>query len=249
MLRHPQILEDLLEFCFPGTCGGCGAFCTSKARLCDACESELKRLASAPSCQLCGMPLATHGTPCAFCQGAGIAHYERVLRLGVFEEPLRPLIHRLKYHRDWAVGEQLADWLIDQERVKGILSQADCVLPVPLHFLRRFKRGYNQSEIIARRIARRCRMRLVQPVRRRRNTETQTHLHSRAQRLTNLRDAFELRNPDSISDRNVVVIDDVMTTGATLQTLARTLKAAKPASLCAIVVAVADPMGKGFETT
>jgi ComF family protein len=137
--------------------------------------------------------------------------------------------------------------LLEQERVKALLSETDCLTPVPLHPSRQIARGYNQAEVLARRLSRRCRIPLVRPAKRVRATETQTHLHSRAQRMKNLAEAFVLAKGRQIHGKHVVVIDDVMTTGATLQVLARTLRSAKPASLCAIVVAVADPMGRGFE--
>jgi ComF family protein len=242
-----RIIDDLLEFCFPGSCAACKNPCEGSAALCEPCMAELERLSSAPACDDCGAPLALPDTPCAYCKGRGIAYFDRIVRLGIYEEPIRTLILQLKYHNKWTIGEHLADWLLQQERVKGLLTQTQCLAPVPLHRWRQFRRGYNQAEILARRLSKKCRIPLVHPARRAMNTETQTHLHSRAKRMQNLRGAFDLKNPDSIQGRHVVVIDDVMTTGATLLTFARTLRKAKPASLCAIVVAVADPAGRGFE--
>jgi ComF family protein len=243
----PRLLDDLLEFCFPGSCAVCEASCAGAQPLCEKCLADLKKLSDAAQCLLCGLPIALEGSPCPHCKGAGVAHFERIMRLGIFEEPLRDLIHQLKYNNHWALGETLADWLLKKEHIKGLLAETQALVPVPLHRWRQFTRGYNQAELIARRIAKRCGIPVVHPAVRKRNTETQTHMHSHAQRMQNLSDAFELRNSKSIRGKHVVVIDDVMTTGATLQTLARALKPAKPASLCAIVVAVADPMRRGFE--
>ena len=78
-------------------------------------------------------------------------------------------------------------------------------------------------------------------------TETQTHLPSRTQRTENLRGAFVLSDPASLKDKHIVLVDDVMTTGATLVSFARTLKHANPASISAILLAVADPKGRAFE--
>jgi len=242
-----QIINDLLEFCFPGACAICQKPCEGSAALCEACMAELNFLARAAACHACGAPLALPDAPCAFCKGRGIPNFDRILRLGIYEDPLRTLIHQFKYHHKWTIGEHLADWLLQQEHVKGLLTQTDCLAPVPLHRWRQFTRGFNQAEVLARRLSKKCRLPMVHPARRAINTKTQIHLHGRALRMENLRGAFELKNPDTIRGRHVVIIDDVMTTGATLRTFARTLRRAKPASLCAIVVAVADPTGRGFE--
>jgi ComF family protein len=131
--------------------------------------------------------------------------------------------------------------------VKVLLTESEVIVPVPLHRLRQISRGYNQAEVIARRLASRCRVRLARPLVRLRNTESQTNMTSATQREENMRDAFALVNPRPIRGKNVVLVDDVMTTGATLRAVARALKPAKPASLCAIVLAVADPKGRDFQ--
>lgn len=141
----------------------------------------------------------------------------------------------------------LADRLLEQERVKGLMSETQVIVPVPLHRLRQVARGYNQAEVTARRLARRCRLPVARPVIRLRNTESQTNMTSAAQREENMRDAFALVDPKPVRGRHVVVVDDVMTTGATLRAVARALRPAKPASLCAVVLAVADPKGRDFK--
>ena len=249
--RVGPLKRSLLDFCYPGRCATCEADCAGSATLCPRCETELEQLERAASCPWCAMPLAQRGDPCPYCTGRGVPHYERIVRLGVFNDPVRHLIHQVKYHARWPLAEFLADRLFEQERVRGIFSETkpdeSVLLPVPLHRLRQIARGFNQAEVIARRLRRHCHFRIARPVVRLKNTETQTHIHSRAERAENLRDAFGLVNPKSVAGKHVVVIDDVMTTGATLQSFARTLKPAKPASLCAIVVAIADPKHRDFE--
>ena len=116
---------------------------------------------SAATCEKCGKPIRETGSPCPYCRGEGVAHFERVLRLGVYEDPLKGLILRMKYHRWWYLSEFLADRLLDQERVKSLLQETDAIVAVPLFFTRHIARAYNQSDLIARRLAKRRGIRLV----------------------------------------------------------------------------------------
>ena len=246
-MKVAGLVTQLMDFCYPGACAGCAAATERGAALCDDCGDELRKLETAAACRSCGKPLAQDGAPCPHCLGDGLAHYEWVLRLGTFADPLKHLVHQVKYHRRWPLAEVLADRLLASEKVKGLLTETDVIVPVPLHRLRQISRGYNQAEVIARRLAKRCRVRVARPVVRLRHTESQTNMTLAAQREENMRDAFALVNPGPVRGKNVVVVDDVMTTGATLRAVARALKPANPASLCAVVLAVADPKGRGFE--
>jgi ComF family protein len=168
---------------------------------------------------------------------------ERVVRLTSYHDPVRLMIRNLKYHRAWGLGEELAARLFARENVKTVLQETQVLVAVPLHWRRQFLRGYNQAGVIARCLGRACGIPVARPVRRVRNTETQTHLHSHAKREKNLREAFALVDGRALAGRHVTIVDDVWTTGATMQAMARVLKAARPASLSAIVVAAADPRG------
>lgn len=247
-MKLAGLYSRFMDFCYPGACAACGAAAQGAACLCPGCEDKLKKLEAASACRSCGKPLPEPGAPCPHCLGDGMAHYEWVLRLGIYTDPIKHLIHLAKYHHRWPLAEVLADRLLAQERVKGLLSETDVVVPVPLHRLRQIARGYNQAEVTARRIASRCRIPMARPVVRLRNTESQTSMTSAAQREENMRDAFALVNPKGVRGKHVVVVDDVMTTGATLRAFARALRPAKPASLCVVVVAVADPKGREFQT-
>lgn len=241
------VASRLVEFCYPGSCEVCAHSTQVSTTLCDSCDAELKQLESAAECDRCGMPLFEANAPCAHCTGKGVPHYDRVIRLGVFDDPIKHLIHRLKYNGRWSLAELLADRLIAHEPAKGLLQETEVLVPIPLHPWRQIKRGYNQAELIARRIKKVCKIDIAQPLARVRATETQTHMHSHAKREENLRDAFALDDARPITGKHVTVIDDVMTTGATLQAAARVLEKAKPASLSILVVAIADPKRRGFE--
>ncbi len=193
------------------------------------------------------MPLPQSAAPCPYCHGKGLPHYDRLVRLGILEDPLKALIHRLKYHNQWSLAEYVARRMWSQQCIRSVLIESDCIVAVPLHPLRQIMRGYNQAELLAKRLARRSGRKVVSPIVRLRNTPSQTRLRSRAKRDENLKDAFGLINPKCIDGRRVVVVDDVATSGATLQSLVRTMRAANPASLAAIVVAIADPKHYDFQ--
>jgi ComF family protein len=242
-----RLLSHVLDFCYPAACAHCNETCLTDSFLCDSCGAKLQKLADAPRCMKCAMPLVTDGAPCPYCLGRGLSPINQIVRLGVFNSPLKDLIHQLKYHRRWTLAESLADELAKLDSVQGLIKRESVLVPVPLHILRHVSRGYNQSEIIARRLRRHFRCHLAQPVRRIRNTITQTHIHARAEREANMRGAFALKSTSQLTDRNVIIVDDVMTTGSTLRAFARTLKTAQPASISAVTIAVADPKHQDFQ--
>ena len=246
-MQTPALLRHVVNFCYPGVCACCDAIAGDGATLCPECTKHLHEMESAAACERCAMPVARDGDPCPHCEGKGVYPLEKIVRLGVFDDPIRHIIHQAKYHRRWPLAEFLAERLFEQERVIGLLQQSDVLVPVPLHTWRHIKRGYNQADVIARRLAKRGKLKTAYPVDRLRPTETQTHLHSQEKREENIRDAFGLVDERSISGKHVVIIDDVMTTGATLKEVARVIRDGKAASICAIVVAIADPKRRGFE--
>ena len=242
-----SLLRDVVDLFYPGVCASCSAACAGREFLCPRCSAELDVLASSPACGRCALPLATPGVPCPWCGGGGFHPFTKVVSLGTFHEPLRTLIHGMKYHRRWPLAEAMADWLLAEERVKGLLAGADVLVPVPLHWSRQIRRGYNQADVLASVLARRCRLKVARPVARVRDTPSQTAQPSPTARMANVHRAFELRRRRWVTGKHVVVVDDVMTTAATLQAVGRALKPARPASLCAVVLAVADPKGRDFE--
>ena len=239
-------LKATLDFCFPGVCAACGEECDGGSQLCTGCAAALDTLMTAAACGRCASPLAYPDAPCPHCEGKGRRPFARIAALGRFGEPLRAIIHHIKYHRAWPLAEYLADVLADHEPTKGLLTGADVLIPIPLHPLRQWSRGYNQSAVISARLASRCSIRHDHALIRVHHTETQTHMPSRARREINLKGAFALRDSKAVTGKHVVLIDDVRTSGATLRSAATTLRPAKPASLSAIVLAVADPRGRDF---
>jgi ComF family protein len=242
------IARDLANFVYPPACAVCRAPIDSPdERFCGECGAAISGLAGSPACGLCGAPIP-EGSACPFCNGAGVAPFERIVALGAFREPLRKMVHEMKYRHRWPVAEILADAMFEQPRIRRVLDEIDVLVPVPLYWSRQIGRGYNQADALARQLARRCQGVFVKyPIVRLKNTSAQTSVYAAADRAANLRLAFGLVNGKSISGKRVALVDDVITTGSTVKAAARAIKQAGPASIRGIAVAIADPRRRDFQ--
>ncbi len=146
--------------------------------------------------------------------------------LSVFEyvEPIRGLVHRYKYSKEYYLGRSLAYFMAELYRASGWKAQV--VIPVPLHKNKLKSRGFNQALLLAEYVAHRCRMACLTDVLVRQvDTGTQTRL-SRREREENLKHAFHIAKPFRIAGRDILLIDDIYTTGATVDNCSRALKSA-----------------------
>jgi len=241
-----QIVRDVADLVYPPRCICCAAT-ADRSALCADCAAAMTILEALAACPRCAAPLG-EASGCPYCGGNGIHPFQTIAALGPFRDPLRRLIHRMKYRHGWPLAEILADRLMHHPPARMVLEQTDCLVAVPLHGARQFGRGYNQAQSLAGQLARRCGIRLARPLVRLKNTLSQTAVGSRRQRADNLRHAFGLIHPRAIRGRRVTVVDDVMTTGATLKSAALALKDAQPSSISALVLAVADQRRRDFQS-
>jgi len=167
---------------------------------------------------------------------------------GLFDDGYRPLIHALKYEHQQSIGE-----FFGRKTGRRLLKTfANCghpplIVPVPLHPSRERHRGYNQSAAIARGLARATGFPLAHDqLRRIRRTRDQTRL-SPAQRIANVAKAFAVRHPGYFADRQVILVDDVLTTGATIKECTGILYADGAVEVQAMVIALARPIIKTAE--
>ncbi|MEO0107830.1 MAG: ComF family protein [candidate division WOR-3 bacterium] len=208
---------SLRDFAFPPICLGCAERDVETGLVCPRCLERL-RLAS-------GMP-----APSLCCQTI------HVRALGPYAQPFSSLVHELKYRNRKSLTAVLGGPMARLLRSDAVLARANCLVPIPLHPARLRERGYNQSELLAQYVARETQVPVLPALRRVRNTKDQINLTTR-QRRANLRGAFAL-NPDcSLAGQRVVLIDDVVTTGATLESAAQVLGQAQATEVSALVVA------------
>ena len=136
------------------------------------------------------------------------------------------LIHNFKYKGRWMFARKMGEWLGEELRESGNFDDVDLIIPVPLYFLRRLKRGYNQSEMLALGVSREMGVRCdFRSVRRRVYNESQTS-KSHIERWDNVEGIFDVRKVENLRGRHILLIDDVLTTGATMCSLASTIKRA-----------------------
>lgn len=150
---------------------------------------------------------------------------------------MRDLIHRFKYSGEIWLGGLLGDFLrqgLRDARLKGM--EFDAVVPVPLHPLRRREREFNQAEVLGRELASAQKWEFCEALERIRYTITQTHF-DRRRRMRNLRDAFRMRPHATVEGKSLLLVDDVLTTGSTLDECARVLVGAGARTVHALTVA------------
>jgi ComF family protein len=148
-------------------------------------------------------------------------------------------VHRFKYTNEWLTSYNLGRWLGILMRQRGNFDDVDVIIPVPLHWWRRLSRGYNQSEYIARGIAKSlgCKV-LTHAVRRHHYNRTQTS-QSATERWNNVEGIFRVTQPKRLQGRHILLVDDVFTTGATIMSLGETiLKAVDNCQLSVATLAI-----------
>lgn len=243
-----SVIDGLLALLLAPRCAACQAVLIRPldGAVCDGCWDRI-RLITPPTCRLCGDPLPSwrvatlERRTCPRCRRTR-GHIDRSGAAGHYEGALRSIIHALKYEGRRSIAPDLASLM--RSHCRDLLLDADAIVPVPLHPRRLWTRGFNQAEEIARHLERP----VMSCLRRERNTRPQTELPA-SRRHRNVRDAFGLNDnrgawwrwmsgdAQSIAGKRLVLVDDVSTTGATLQECARLLKLAGAREVRAVTAA------------
>jgi ComF family protein len=222
----PTVFKHLLNVVFPIVCTGCGKDLPAddRYRLCPDCFAALP-LIDGLVCATCGKPLPDGGEHCFACRKGAPRHFVFARSAGEYRGLLRTLLHAFKFQNkdylDGILGRLLA-YAVHKYAMEGTV---ECIVPVPMHPLKRFFRGYNQAELLARRLSEYLGKPVLNALQRKRMTRRQ-YLLSRAERSINLKDAFTARDAALLKSRRVILVDDICTTCATMEECSRSLKKA-----------------------
>jgi ComF family protein len=208
--------------------------------VCAECLAAPAALEAEYFCSCCNTPFANdfpldeHGV-CAACR-SGLRGFDRAASFGFYEGPLRSLIHLFKYSGMKPLARPLA---VHLEKALSIDDRYDAVVPVPLHWRKQWERGFNQSELLARHVATRRGVPLLNALRRKRPTAVQASL-AVAGRRRNVAGAFMTKPGAELAGKRILLIDDVMTTGATASACAAALKRGGAKSVSLLTLARVD---------
>jgi ComF family protein len=249
------VAQGLFAALFPSDCRLCATPLTNISRLpvCPSCLLDMAPIAGA-TCEICGERLGSGHSVlpsqiCRACQETR-PHVTKAAAYGAYDGGLRELIHLLKYERVEPAAGVLGRMLEDAIQKLSIRADSILVVPVPLHSSKRRERGFNQAELIAHAALKKntfpCEMG-ADVLERTRPTVSQIGF-TRPQRVENIRGAFRVRHPNRVSGRNVLLVDDVLTTGTTVSECARILRKAGADNVWVATVArTLKESGAGFE--
>jgi ComF family protein len=233
-----NLIHGFFNLLYPAACHLCDTpLPPDGSAFCHPCRTELlfDPHNVCPRCAATVGPFAEVTQGCLLCRERKYA-FEVVVRLGFYEGKLRDAILKMKHSRGETLAELIGEhWSVQAEPLLRSLG-AEIVVPVPLHWRRRWARGYNQSEALARALAERLGLRCRPScLRRVRHTPLQTAQNATA-RLENVRGAFRARGAE-FAGQTVLLVDDVMTTGSTANEAARALRQAGAARVVVAVLA------------
>jgi ComF family protein len=228
----------VLDVLYPRRCMACEHWMPrgEPGFLCAECYQTIEFITN--PCPRCGSetgPYSKNTPRCVTCRSVPL-RFDSARAVGKYSTPLKELIHSLKYSRERAAALPLAEILLEALNNSPAAEFAEVVVPVPLHRSRLRKRTFNQSALIGKLLAGKLQLPFSQALARARPTQSQTELSHNARRK-NVKDAFAIRRPGAVKGRQILLVDDVITSGATASECAKVLKAADASRVYAAAIA------------
>ena len=198
------MLNNILELIYPNVCGICGKIC--KESLCKRCAIEIEKYE---------INLVNKNKKMYFNESMHIFKYNEMIRQRLIEYKFQDKSYMYK------TFEKI---ILKNKKVCGFLEKYDIIIPVPIHKKRRLKRGYNQTELIAKEICKNISLELKTDVLiKQKNIKAQSELNKN-ERKQNIKNAFEIKNINEIIDKKILLFDDIYTTGSTVNECSKILK-------------------------
>ena len=231
--------RELWDLVYPRVCAGCGGRVgDATGHLCWDCQATLPFVRQ-PYCLHCGDPVegrVDEAFTCQWCDELNPA-FDYARSVVRYRGPVQRMIQEFKYHAAHQVAPDLVRLLVAGLQTAPEFGRLDALCCVPLHRAKQRQRGYNQAALLAQGLAKELGLPFLRrALVRTRATGTQTHLTAN-ERVTNVHGAFAVRRPAAVAGRSLLLIDDVMTTGATVAEVSRVLKAAGTVKVCILTVA------------
>ncbi len=225
-----ETLKCITDLIFPDLCAGCGK---KEKTFCEDCKRGIEEVDPYRSCPLCGR-FTGRSIICGECLGEK-RNYSRGFFLYYYTTPIKNAIYAFKFDGKKRVGRILVQ--MANERIMGLRNRFDYLLPVPVTERRLKERGFNQAYIIAKEISRIISVPVLSnTVIKLKETKDQYTL-DRTERAKNVKGVFALVEKDHLKDKNILVVDDLFTTGYTVMEVVKTLRSAQPKDVCIFAIA------------
>jgi len=239
-----SIAQSVGHLLWPGRCLNCRGNPVEGEDLCAECWEKIVSVCGAEYCRRCGKeasPYGIRGGACSNCRDEEIC-FDGIARAGIYDKAFRETILHFKHGRS-ELDAVLGGFLKPAFEASGFYNEIDFIVPVPLHWYKRMKRGYNQSYLLAKQLKHPS-AKISTELVRIRNTEEQPNMKSDYGRARNVEGAFAVRERHRFAGRKICLVDDIKTTGATLNECAKILKEVGVAKVFALVLAVAGQKAK-----
>ncbi len=244
IFRHT--VETFITFLYPAQCRGCEKFIglESIPYLCDACWHDIQLL-QPPCCDICGVPLYSDKHPHSSSQANTCdecarkpPRYGKLRTIAFYQGTLRQAIHLFKFEKRTALAKPLIQLMTANLPTDCRIEDYDVIIPIPIHKNRLRERGFNQATLLAKGIANTTNVPVVtDTLIRDKDTQQQSNLSGRKARQENISEAFALRKVESVHGKQLLLVDDVFTTGATVQEAVKVLWRADPAEIDVLTLA------------
>jgi ComF family protein len=219
-----DVIKKLDSLLFPPVCIQCKTAIYTKGSLCVDCFSQIEFIID-PKCFICSNPFSydpiIENPVCANCLSSEI-FYEKIYTLYNYKTATKELIKKFKYNDQYFIGEFFAKKMVDSYSLE--LSSCDIIIPVPMNRMKRMIRFYNQTEVFADYLSYLINLNIQKNILYKKTWKSSQVGYSKIARMENIKNSFEINNPKLIENKKIGLIDDVITTGATVNECSRILK-------------------------